>query len=194
MPIKLFFPQKEWVMKKAVIFFILTALFAALPFNAAFAAGGDASFSVTLYTDGRIEWCRVDSAGAYWIGINGGFLPAGDVTEYSLPEQGGISEPGAYKIEISAYDADSTELIRNTVITVEYDGEKFFVIGTPSGPASPSTDALGLANADTEPASDDSSNKVRTILIVVSAVLGVAAIVAVIVIEIAVAKKKDAGR
>ena len=181
-------------MKKSIIILILAAFLAAVPFSAAFATGDDASFNVTLYTDGRIEWSSVDGAGAYWIGINGGFVPAGDVTEYSLPEQGGISEPGAYKIEISAYNADSTELIRNTVMTVEYDGEKFSVIGPLSGPASPSTDAPKLGGAEPEPASNDSSNALRTILIVVSAVLGAAAIIAVIAIEIALAKKKDADR
>ena len=177
-------------MKKSIIVLTLAAFLAAVPFYAAFATG----VNVTLYTDGRIEWSRVDGAGAYWIGINGGFVPAGDVTKYSLPEQGGISEPGSYYIEISAYNADSTELISNTVINVEYDGEKFFVQGPPAGPISSDTDAPKLAGAEPEPASNDSSNTMRTILIVVSAVLGAAAIIAVIAIEIALAKKKDADR
>ena len=153
-----------------------------------------ALFRVTLYESGRIEWGRIDGAETYWIGINGGFIPVGNVTEYGLYGQGGISEPGSYYIEISAYNADSTELISNTVINVEYDGEKFFVQGPPAGPISSDTDAPMLIATGPKTGSGDSSNTMRTILIAASAILGVAAIVAVAAIEIAAGKKKDAGR
>ncbi len=133
-------------MKRTVL--IITALIVALTVTCAADKIGKIE-NVKVTPEGLVTWDEYEGAEDYWIGVDGGFVPADGLCDL----RDSISEPGNHYIEIEGYNAGSEKQVADSgKIMVFYDGTSFS-LGSEQTTADAATDPVTApatgASADT---------------------------------------------
>ncbi|MBO4869151.1 MAG: hypothetical protein J5585_05520 [Clostridia bacterium] len=135
-------------MKRTVL--IIAALIIALTVTCAADKVGKIE-NVKITPEGLVTWDEYEGAEDYWIGVDGGFVPADGLCDL----RDSISEPGNHYIEIEGYNAGSEKQVADSgKIMVFYDGTGFS-LGSEQTTADASTDPATAqttgTSADTAP-------------------------------------------